>query len=126
MPRTIPIHPKSTSANTQYWSMSDQDRAWLLGHLVDFLCEASEMATHDEDLRRDLFRRRPSIYPRGQRGPNSHVSMLAGITQQLFSGRDLTSPQLDACESIMRLISQFHDASTGCEPIQWDRGWAHE
>lgn len=105
--RKIPIWPKTTGAGTQYWEMSDEDRAWLLEHMTRFLAAMSEHMTADTDIRAEMFRRRGTGYPRGRQGPNSHASMLGGVITTLLDGRDITTPQLDAIETLTDLIAVY-------------------
>lgn len=105
--RKIPIWPKNTGAGTQYWEMADEDRAWLLEHMTRFMAAMSELITYDNDLRAEILRRRGTGYPRGRMGPNSHASMLGGVIMTLLDGRDITTPQLDAIETLTDLISVY-------------------
>lgn len=119
--KTIRVTPRSTAANTQYWDIRREDRAYLLQWLIRFMANMQEVCTADADLQRDYFRRRPGVYPRGRLGPNSRASMLGGIIDQLWSDRHPTSTHLDVLETLMREISDFY-SEEGCEPVRFQRG----
>lgn len=115
--RKIVITPKNTAANTQYWEMSAEDRAWLMVSFMEFLTDIQEIATHDDMIRQEMFRRRPSTYPRGRRGPNSHASMLGGITRTLLDGRDITTAHIDVIEALSDLVAAYDHS----EPVRFER-----
>jgi hypothetical protein len=115
--KRIAISPKNTQAQTQYWEMSAEDRVWLMQRLVSFQCDMQEISTHDSAIRHEMFRARPTTYPRGRRGANSHASMLAGLTRTLLDGRDITTPQIDALEGIMDLVAAYEHTDS----VRFDR-----
>jgi hypothetical protein len=116
--KIIPLWPKSTQANTQYWAMEPEDRAWLLEHMMRFLAEMAEVMTHEAEMAREMLRRRPTGYPRGRQGPNSHASMLGGIVLTLLDGRDLSTPTLDAVEALTDIMAHYTDQPR----VQFQRG----
>jgi hypothetical protein len=116
--KIVPAFPKNTSANTQYWELNDQDRAHLLEWMIRFLADIQEECTANADLQREYYRRRPNSFPKGRLGPNSIASMLGGIVNQLFAGRDLSTPMLDATESLFDIIVNYYD---DLEAIKFDR-----
>jgi hypothetical protein len=51
------------------------------------------------------------VYPKGQQGPNSHASILAGICSAKLQNakKNLSTPQLDVVEKMMDLAAQYYD-----------------
>lgn len=122
--RTIPIRSKATVANTEYWEMASDDQAYVYHWLMTLQSDMMEAVTFDEELRREWFRRRPGLYPRGRRGPNSHASILAGICSQKLRNpsHDLSTPQLDAVEQMFDIIAQYYsDQPDPPRAIRWQR-----
>ena len=109
--RTVTILPKVTAARTQYYDMSDEDTAYIYDWLIRFLADLTELATHDEELRREWFRRQPRQYPKGQRGPNSTASMVAGIISAKLANpkHNISDPQLEPLEHIFDMIETLYD-----------------
>lgn len=108
--RTITILPRLTGAKTQYYDISAEDEAYIYDWLIRFLADASELATHDEDLRREWFRRRPKLYPRGRQGPNSMASMIGGmISARIANPRhNISDAQLESLEQIFDTIRDLY------------------
>lgn len=108
--REIVILPKLTSAKTQYYDMSDEDTAYIYDWLIRFLADLTELATHDEELKKEWFRRQPRVYPKGQKGPNSTASMIGGIISARLANpkHNLSEPQLEPLESIFDMIATLY------------------
>jgi hypothetical protein len=51
------------------------------------------------------------VYPKGQNGPNSHASILAGICSAKLrdAKKNLSTPQLDVVERMMDVAAQYYD-----------------
>lgn len=109
--RRVSAYPKSTRADTQYWDIETEDEAYIYKWLYRLLADIAESATYDAELQRDWFKRRPGMYPKGQHGPNSHASILAGICSAKLRDpkKNLSSPQLDVVESLFEMIAQYYD-----------------
>jgi len=122
--RTVAVYPKSTGANTQYWDMDANDEAYIYKWMYRLLADIAERATYDAELQRDWFKRRPGVYPKGQQGPNSHASILAGICSAKLrdSKKNLSTPQLDVVEQIMDVVAQYYDNDPEQpESVKFDR-----
>jgi hypothetical protein len=120
--RTVPVYPKNTRANTQYWDMAAEDRAYIMEWLIKFMANMCEVATREADIQRDWFRRRPGRWPKGQFGPNSDASMLGGIVDQLLKGNDPSTVHLDAIEQLMDTVSQMYsDDEAAVQSVKFDR-----
>ena len=122
--RTIRIFPRRTQARTQYYDMSDEDSAYLYRWLMQFLCDMTELATHDADYQRLWMRRRPGTFPRGQAGPNSLASMIAGIAGARLQNpqHNISQPQLDAIQTIFNeLVPMYEDLEDRPERVEFER-----
>lgn len=122
--RTIIVVPKATAANTQYYDISTDDEAYIYEWLIRFLAELSETATHDEELKKEWFRRRPDQFPRGKNGPNSIASMLGGIiAAKMINGRhNFSDATLDAVESLFSgMAGYYSELDTPPQPIKFRR-----
>jgi hypothetical protein len=110
--RRVNAYPKSTRADTQYWDIDAEDEAYIYKWLYRLLADIAESATYDAELQRDWFKRRPGLYPKGQHGPNSHASILAGICSAKLkdSKKNLSTPQLDVVEQMFEMIAQYYSA----------------
>ena len=110
--RTIPVYPKMTSADTQYWDMDEDDQAYIYQWLYRLMSDMQELATYDAELQREWFKRRPGIYPKGKQGPNSHASILGGICSAKLrdSKKNLSTPQLDVVQVMMDIVAQQYSA----------------
>lgn len=109
--KQIAVYPKSTAADTQYWDIDADDEAYIYKWLYRLLADISEHATHDTELQRDWFKKRPGLYPKGKQGPNSHASILAGICSAKLKDpkKNLSTPQLDVVEQMFDIIAQYYD-----------------
>ena len=122
--RTIRIWPKQTAAKTIYYDISDEDSAYLYRWLMQFLCDMTELATHDTDYQRIWMRRRPGTFPRGQNGPNSLASMIAGIAGAKLTNHrhNISEPQLDALVAIFtELVPMYEDLEDRPERIEFEK-----
>jgi len=122
--RTITVIPKATSANTQYYDMNADDEAYIYEWLIRFLAELSETATHDEELKKEWFRRRPEQFPKGKHGPNSISSMLGGIVAaKMINGRhNFTDATLDAVESLFSgMAGYYSELDRPPQPVKFRR-----
>lgn len=110
--RYIPIQPKITNAQTQYYEIAEEDEAWIYDWLIRFLADACELATQDPELEREWFRRRPDTLPKGRRGPNSIASFVGGIiSARVINPRhNLSQPQLDPLETVFDMIQTMYNA----------------
>ena len=104
--RVIKLYPKITSAKTQYYELDSKDDAYIHQWLIQFLADLTELATHDEELKKEWFRRKPNAYPKGQKGPNSTASMVAGIISAKIKNpnHNISEPQLTPLEDIFDTI----------------------
>jgi hypothetical protein len=109
--RVVPAYPKHTTADTQYWDLDAEDEVYIYNWLYRLLADITERATYDVELQRDWFKRRPGTYPKGQNGPNSHASILAGICSAKLrdAKKNLSTPQLDVVEQMMNVAAQYYD-----------------
>lgn len=122
--RTIRIWPKQTAARTTYYDISEDDSAYLYRWLMQFLCDMTELATHDTAYQREWMRRRPGTFPKGQQGPNSLASMIAGIAGAKLANpkHNISEPQLDALVSIFQeLVPMYEDLEDRPERIQFEK-----
>jgi len=122
--RTIRIFPRQTAAKTTYYDMNDEDSAYLYRWLMQFLCDMTELATHDSDYQRIWMRRRPGVFPKGQMGPNSLASMIAGIAGARLNNprQNISDPQLNAIEAIFReLVPMYEELEDRPELIEFER-----
>ena len=123
--RKICITPKNTSANTQYWEIEDpKDESFVYTWLYRIVCDISEHATFDEDVKKEWFRRRPGTYPKGKNGPNSHASIIGGIcsAKLMNPNKNLSTPQLDAVEAMFDFIETFYkDEENPPTSIGWEK-----
>ena len=53
--RKIYIEKKQTSANTQYYNMSQEDKAYIFDNMAQALAEWIEVAHSDQAFRNDMF-----------------------------------------------------------------------
>jgi hypothetical protein len=117
MMRTIKYIPKATSARTEYREIDAEDQQWLQVELIRWLSLIGELdQTHDEDLR--LFRdswwhRKSKDLSKGQFGPNSPCSIIAGIVNNMMF-KD--KPQRDFTEKQMRDIEYISMTLSGIFP----------
>ena len=109
--RRIAAYPKHTSADTQYWDLEPDDEAYIYQWMYRLLADMSERCTHDADMQREWFRRRPGLFPKGRQGPNSYASILGGICSAKLEnpGKNLSSPQLDQVEQLFDIIAHHYD-----------------
>lgn len=120
----IPIIPRMTSAQTQYYDLDAQDEAYIYTWLTRFLADCAELATQDAELQRDLFRRRPDVLPRGRRGSNSFASFIGGIVSAKMANprHNLSESLLDPLEQIFEMIArQYSEEADAPEPIRFKR-----
>ena len=110
--RVIPVYPKTTNADTQYWDIDADDEAYIYQWLYRLMSDMQELATYDAELQREWFKRRPGIYPKGKQGPNSHASILGGICSAKLrdSKKNLSTPQLDVVQVMMDIVAQQYSA----------------
>jgi hypothetical protein len=104
--------------------MDADDEAYIYKWMYRLLADIAERATYDAELQRDWFKRRPGVYPKGQQGPNSHASILAGICSAKLKDpkKNLSTPQLDVVEQIMDVVAQYYDNDPEQpESVKFDR-----
>jgi hypothetical protein len=122
--RTIRIFPRQTAARTTYYDMNEDDSAYLYRWLMQFLCDMTELATHDAAYQREWMKRRPGTFPRGQSGPNSLASMIAGIAGAKLNNpkHNISEPQLDALVSIFNeLVPMYEDLEDRPQRIEFEK-----
>jgi len=122
--RTIRIFPRQTAARTMYYDMNEDDSAYLYRWLMQFLCDMTELATHDAAYQREWMKRRPGTFPRGQSGPNSLASMIAGIAGAKLNNpkHNISEPQLDALVSIFNeLVPMYEDLEDRPQRIEFEK-----
>jgi hypothetical protein len=122
--RTIRIWPKQTAAKTTYYDITEDDSAYLYRWLMQFLCDCTELATHHSEYQREWMKRRPSTFPKGQNGPNSLASMIAGIAGAKLTNpkHNISEPQLDALVSIFNeLVPMYEDLEDRPQRIEFER-----
>jgi hypothetical protein len=122
--RTIRIFPKHTAAKTTYYEIGEDDSAYLYRWLMTFLCDMTELATHDSDYQRIWMKRRPGTFPKGQNGPNSLASMIAGIAGAKLSNprHNISEPQLDPLVAIFNeLVPMYEELEDRPERIEFER-----
>ena len=122
--RTIRIFPKQTAAKTIYYDMNEDDSAYVYRWLMQFLCDMTELATHDVAYQKEWMRRRPGVFPKGQSGPNSLASMIAGIAGAKLTNpkHNISEPQLDPLVSIFReLVPMYEDLEDRPERIEFEK-----
>lgn len=105
----IPVLPKSTNAKTQFFEINPEHEEYIYYWIERFAAEMLELCTADEELRRDLFRRRPNTFPKGKLGPNSVMSFAGGLisNKKVNPNKNISEPQLEGIENLFRMIS-FH------------------
>lgn len=117
MTRTIMYNNKHTSAKTVYREIEHKEQDWILTQLVHWTTEMGTLSNaRDQDSRqiRDGFWREiTKELPRGQNGPNSPESMVAGILDNmLYSAtpqRDFSDKQCDAIERISECMHTYNN-----------------
>lgn len=122
--RTIRIWPKQTAAKTTYYDISEDDSAYIYRWLMQFLCDCTELATHHVEYQREWIKRRPGTFPKGQNGPNSLASMIAGIAGAKLSNpkHNISEPQLDPLVAIFNeLVPMYEDLEDRPERIEFER-----
>lgn len=123
-PKHILATPKITAAKTQYYELDDESEAYIYTWLTRFLADCAEIATHDSELQRDLFRRRPDTFPRGRQGPNSIASFIGGIVAAKMANpkHNLSESLLDPLENVFEIIArQYAEEPNPPEPIRFKR-----
>lgn len=122
--RTIRIFPKQTAARTIYYDMNDEDSAYLYRWLMQFLCDMTELATHDADFQKIWMRRRPGTFPKGASGPNSLASMIGGIAGARLNNHkhNISEPQLDPLVAIFNeLVPMYEDLEDRPQRIEFEK-----
>lgn len=108
----VKVYPKSTGADTQYYDMEPDDEAMLYKWMYRFLADMSEVCTHNEDIKKEWFKRRPGVFPKGKQGPNSYASIVGGICAAKLQNpnKNLSDRQLDAIELLFDMISDYYSS----------------
>lgn len=108
--RKIQVYPKHTNASTTYYEMQQDDEWHLYRWLQRLLADMTEIATYDEEVRREWFKRRPGLYPKGEHGPNSHASVLGGIVSAKLQNpkKNLSEAQLDIVQSLFIMVEDYY------------------
>jgi hypothetical protein len=111
--------PKNTAADTNYREISDDDKQWLLAHLIKALTIMGEYDTYhsdDEDavwVRDQWWHKKTKVLHKSQRGPNTPCSTVSGIVNNLMFKtplqRDLSERQMQDIETITQGIHAVHD-----------------
>jgi len=114
--------PKHTGAGTQYYEIDYEEECYLYDWMIKFLADITEVATHNPDIQREYFQRKPKLFPKGQHGPNSFASMLAGILSTKLHNpkHNLSEPVLESIELIFdTLVEYYKDLPNAPERIQF-------
>jgi len=132
-PLTVPIFPKETSAKTQYYELDSDCEEYIYYWLERFLADASEVITHDEELRNMLLKRKPKLFPKGKRGPNSILSFTGGMVanKKVNDDKNISEPQLEGLEFLFNLMSNYYHNNNQphvgkfkeCLPIQFRKSF---
>lgn len=127
----ISIFPKDTNAKTQFYEIDQEPEDYLYFWMSKFVCEMAEMCTVDEDLRRELHRRRPNTFPKSKRGPNSILGFAGGMCANKLNNpkKNISEPQLEGIENLFRIMSAHYTGSeqtgkyTECLPVKFKAGF---
>lgn len=120
MTRMIKYRPKTTSANTTYVELFEEDHAWLKTELIRWLALMSEQQGSDSELwsviQYQYWSKRTKTLPKGKLGLNSPQSFIGGLINNLVFGtqRDFTESQTEAVRDISAQLAQLFDS---VEPI---------
>lgn len=124
--RIIKYLPKTTAASTQYREIPGDDLAWLQSEMIRWLTIMGEMdQLHDEDSKWVLnqwWHKRSNKVHKGQQGPNTPCSVIAGILNNLLfkspQQRDLTDKQMADIEYVSAVMAQVGD----CQAVRFQIG----
>ena len=121
--KEIAVYEKSTSAMTQYYTLSLEDEIYIYDWLQLFAADMCEVITRDSDMQRELLRRRPNVFPKGKSGPNSVLSFAGGMiaNKKRNSKQNLSEPQLDSIEYMFEIIARHYYDEDDCLPIKFIR-----
>jgi hypothetical protein len=109
-PLSIPLYPKDTNAKTQYYELDAEYEDYIYYWMQRFLADVSEVITHDETLREMVLKRKPKLFPKGKRGPNSVLSFAGGIVANrvVNDKKNISEPQLEGIEWMFGLMSNYY------------------
>jgi hypothetical protein len=126
--RIIKYVPKITAAKTHYREIDAEDAVWLQSQLILWLALCSELQqrrdSDSEEFIRHWWTKRNSTMPKGQHGPNSHASILAGICSAKLRDpkKNLSTPQLDVVEQMFEMIAQYYSSEPDApQAVTFDR-----
>lgn len=107
----ISIYPKDTAANTQYYEVHAEYEDYIYYWLERFLADVSELITHNEDLCKDMLKRRPKLFPKGKHGPNSVLSFTGGMVanRKVNDKKNISEPQLEGLEFVFRMMAHHYN-----------------
>ncbi len=128
--KTIKYLPKVTAAQTQYREIDADDSLWLQTELIRWQCLVGQLdQLHEVDMKifRDYFwHYKTKRLHKGQHGPNTPCSTVAGIIHNIMfkqpQQRDLTDKQMEDIEWISGELHKFLDS----EQIRFQIGLSHE
>jgi hypothetical protein len=109
--RTIKYIPKTTTANTEYRELNEEDLNWVKTTILKSMARMSELSvSHNEDhklVMSDYWNRRRKSLPRRRDGENSPNSFIGGLANNLIFGtqRDLSDRQMEGIEQIFGIMS---------------------
>lgn len=121
--RQIRAWPRRTQARTTYYDIAAPDADYVYTWLMTFLCDMTELATHDPAWAREWLAADRSL-PRGRNGANSLASMCAGIAGARIanSQQNLSESQLSAVEEIFaRLVPLYEAVERGPDLVEFAR-----
>lgn len=105
--REIYYEPKITNAKTQYVSISDIDKNWLLSEFIKYLALTGELKNirDNRDVNSvvyDYWRKKSKTLPKSRYGQNSPETFISGMINNLMFGtqNDLSDIQMDAITNI--------------------------
>lgn len=109
--RTIKYIPKTTSANTEYRELNEEDLNYVKERILKCLARMAELSvSHSEDhklVMSDYWNRRRKTLPKRRDGENTPQSFIGGIANNLIFGtqRDLSDRQMEGIEQVFGIMS---------------------
>lgn len=123
MTRTIPARPRNIQGiGTTYYDLDRGDEAWMMSWLITMLAQVTERAHSDAALREAWFGGTTEWPRRRGGGTNSDASMLAGIVNQVMTGRNLTDSQLSAVETLFDTMAPMFEDQPDWQPVRFQKG----
>lgn len=127
--KIIKYIPKITTAQTEYREIDPDDHVWLQTELIRWQTVIGELdQQHDQDsrwVRDEWWHRKSKKLHKGQHGPNTPCSVVAGIIHNIMfkeqPQRDFTRKQMEDIEYISLAMAQM-----GCCAVRFQIGISHE